>query len=350
MKRLGVVISVLAMLVGAAPALMAQEDSGPQILTSDLALENEVTSDSLTVNFVILSDAPVTEVTINGEKQQITAGDTVSISKQLSFTKARNLITISATDKNGKTRERVYAVTLKGAAAPAEHEAKLAYFASVKASYEIDGNPTNDLSTPIAIQGVDIKGVVKDSEQPDTRITLQATGGLTYGKWTAFVGGLSQTYGKSDNDGLNTQIVYFGGSGRWNLGGTRDFVLTYVFTDLNVGGNDYAQMHTISPAFELKSETEKADKTHTFALDLTSKNFASDTQTDGGQYALRWGYKRVNKDKLNQFESLIAYGTNTEGDKLDDYSYLGANFDWINRWEKGFRFDAGFGFEYRNFP
>src|SRR5690349_19001107 len=232
MKRLGVVISVLAMLVGAVPALMAQEDSGPQILTSDLALENEVTSDSLTVNFVILSDAPVTEVTINGEKQQITAGDTVSISKQLSFTKARNLITISATDKNGKTRERVYAVTLKGAAAPAEHEAKLAYFASVKASYEIDGNPTNDLSTPIAIQGVDIKGVVKDSEQPDTRITLQATGGLTYGKWTAFVGGLSQTYGKSDNDGLNTQIVYFGGSGRWNLGGTRDFVLTYVFTDL----------------------------------------------------------------------------------------------------------------------
>lgn len=229
-------------------------------------------------------------------------------------------------------------------------EVKLTYAVLVKGAYEIDGNPTNDLSSPIAIEGIDIKGVVKDSDQPDTRITLQATGAVTYGPWTAFVGALRQTYSKADNEGLNTQLLYAGGAGRFNLGGTRDFVLTYAFTDLNVGDNDYAQMHTVSPAFEFRSSDNQGSYTHVLALDYTAKDFASSTQKDGGQYALRWGYKSLDAAKQDQFDSIIAYGTSTEGIKELDYSYLGANLDWINRWDSGFRFDIGFGFEYRSFP
>ncbi len=346
MRRLVMAMLVTIGLSGFSPLLMAQEEAGPQILTSDLALENDVTGDTLTANFVILSNGAVTVVTINGENQTITPGDTVLVTKELKFTKQQNLVTVVATDKEGKSRTRTYLVRYKGAAP----EEKLTFGATVKASMEIDGNPTNDLSSPIAIKGVDINGVVKDSEQPDTRTTLQASGTLTYGKWTGFIGALNQTYGKADNDGLNTQILYLGGTGRFNQGGTRDFLMTYVFTDLNVGGNDYAQMHTISPAYESRSEDKKGFYRHTFAFDYTLKDFSSSTQKDGGQYALRWNYNSQNPSKLNTFDSIIGYGTSTEGIKEQDYSYLGANLDWANRWDAGFRLDSGFGFEYRDFP
>jgi hypothetical protein len=346
MKRFGTLMLVALGLSGIVPPLMAQEEAGPQILTSDLALENDVTADSMVANFVLISNSQITAVTINGEPQQITPGDTVLITKELRFTKQQTLVTVVATDKEGRKRERSYLVRFKGA--PVEE--KLTYVVSVKGAYETDGNPTNDLSSPISIKGVDIKGVVKDSEQPDTRITLQASGAVTQGKWTGFVGALQQNYGKADNKGLNTQILYFGGSGRFNLGGTRDFLIAYAFTDLNLGSNDYAQMHTISPAFETRSEDNKGFYKHQFGLDYTSKNFASATQTDGGQYALRWNYNSLNAARKNNYESTIGYGTSTEGIKEQDYSYLGANQDWINRWDSGFRFDIGFGLEYRNFP
>lgn len=351
MRQLGVATLVVLGLSGFAPALMAQQqpaqaDEGPQILTSDLALENDVTADTLTANFVVISNTQVTGVTINGEAQQITPGDTVMVTKELKFTKQQSLVTVVATDKDGKSRTHSYLVRFKGA--PVEE--KLTYAVTVKASLEVDGNPTNDLSAPIAIKGVDIKGVVKDSEQPDVRTTLQATGALTSGKWTGFVGALRQTYAKADNEGLNTQILYLGGTGRFNLGGTRDFLITYAFTDLNVGNNDYAQMHTISPAYETRSEDKKGFYRNTFALDYTLKDFASSSQKDGGQYALRWDYNSLNAARQNSFESIIAYGTSTEGIKEQDYSYLGANLDWINRWDSRLRIDAGFGLEYRNFP
>lgn len=346
LKRLAGVAMALLAVAAFVPASPAQEDGGPQILTSDLALETEAASDTLTASFAVVSDAPVTRVAINGEEQPITPADTVLVTKQLRFTQQRTIVTVSATDQNGKTREKSYAVVFKGA----PPEVKLTYAVLVKGAYEIDGNPTNDLSSPIAIEGIDIKGVVKDSDQPDTRITLQATGAVTYGPWTAFVGALRQTYSKADNEGLNTQLLYAGGAGRFNLGGTRDFVLTYAFTDLNVGDNDYAQMHTVSPAFEFRSSDNQGSYTHVLALDYTAKDFASSTQKDGGQYALRWGYKSLDAAKQDQFDSIIAYGTSTEGIKELDYSYLGANLDWINRWDSGFRFDIGFGFEYRSFP
>jgi hypothetical protein len=347
MKRLTGTMLVLLGLAGWVPAAQAQDDGGLQILTSDLALENEVTSEKLVANFVIVSNSQVTSVVIDGEAQTVTPGDTVLVTKEFHFTKQRTVVTISATDKDGKTRERSYVVVFKGAA----EEVKLVYGVTVKAAYEIDGNPTQDLSSPISIQGVSIKGVVKDSEQPDTRITLQAGGSLTYGKWTGFVGALSQTYAKSDNKDLNVQMLYLGGTGRFNLSGTRDFLVTYSFTDLNVGSNDYAQMHTISPAYESRSEDNKGFYKHTLAFDYTLKDFSSSTQTDGGQYALRWNYNSTNAAKRNTFDSIIAYGTSTEGDKdqLQDFDFLGANLDWVNRGESGLRFDIGFGLEYRSF-
>lgn len=344
--RWAAAILVALSVTGWAAVSRAQEEAGPQVMTSDLAVENEVQTDSLTASFVVVSDANITALSINGEPQQFTPGDTVQVTKTFKFTKPRTLITLSATDQNGKTKERTWAVNFKNAPV----EKALTWAVTVKAAEEVDTNPTLDLSSPIAIKGVDIKGVVKDSKQSDTRTTLQGDGSITYGQWTGFVGAYEQVYGKADNKGLKVLATYAGGTGRFNMGGTRDFLATYTFTDLNIGDNDYAQMHTITPAFEFRSEDNKGSYTHTLALDYTQKNFASGSQTDGGQADVRWNYHRLNADKLNQFDSVIALGNYTEGIKEQDYSYVGFNTDWIYRWDTGLRIDWGLGFEYRDFP
>jgi hypothetical protein len=64
----------------------------------------------------------------------------------------------------------------------------------------------------------------------------------------------------------------------------------------------------------------------------------------------RWAYNSTDAAGQDAFDSVIVFGNSTEGVKEQDYSYYGFDFDWINRWDAGFRFDIGFGLQYRSFP
>ncbi len=72
----------------------AQENEAPQVLTSDLALRQVVTSEKLTVNFVIVDDDKVVKVTIDGEEQNFTPEDTVILVKEFTFSTGRRVINV----------------------------------------------------------------------------------------------------------------------------------------------------------------------------------------------------------------------------------------------------------------
>jgi hypothetical protein len=343
-----VALAVGAVLLAASAWAQSKADEeaegAPQILTSDLAQEQEVREERMTVNFVIVGSAPITRVLINGEPQALVEGDTALVSKELRFESAVNTVRVSATDSAGRTREKVFVVRRGGAAA-----AEVVTNFSLEARYEVDGNPTNDLSSPVPIQGLTLQGVVKDSEQADTRATVRGSGSVSQGRWTGFGGALTQTYTKEVNKGLALQMVYLGGSARFQMTGASDFLLSYIFTNLGVGGHDYVNIHTVTPLVEFRSEDRDGAYRHQLAMDLSYKDFAQADQKAGADYALRWNYRSLDAERQDSFESVTAYGTNTEGKEVTDFTYIGWDADWKNRWDVGLRFDAGFGLQMRNF-
>jgi hypothetical protein len=302
-------------------------------------------SSPLTVNFAIVSSAPIRSIAIDGVEQTFTKADTVLLSKTFDLKTERTVITVKVVDEKGRQGLRSYAVRLPGA--PSER--KFALSVAVEGRLEVDDNPTQDLSLPFPVSGFNASGVVKDSQQADTRVTLKAAVAASDGRWTAFGGAQQQAYGKASNEGLNTQVIYLGGSGRFNIAGTRDFLITYLYADVNVGTGDYEVLQTVTPALESRSEDSAGFYRHTYSLDYTMKDFASGTQTDGGQAALRWNYLRQNAAKLNSFETTVAAGNSTEGVKELDYTFGSGDFDWKYRWERGARFEWGLGYQYRSY-
>ena len=244
--RYSSVLLALALCAWAAPAAAqdeGEESLAPQILTSDLARRHILTEDRISVDFVIVDSDNVTRVTINGEPQQFTPSDTVVITKEFVFTEDRTVIEVTATDEQGNERTLQYFVFRPGAQVAAE-EPGLNYFVRVSLAFEIDDNPSNDLSSPIDIEGVDVEGVVPDDEQEDSRFVVQALGGVIGDRWNAFVGVLSQNYSKSENENFNTRMIFLGAGYRAGAASESAFVARYLFNDTDLGSFDYAQQHT----------------------------------------------------------------------------------------------------------
>ncbi len=345
----------LAMSVSA-PGLMAQpappaqaaqpgdEENAPQVLSSDLIQVQEVKGDKLVVHFVVIGKSALKTITINGEAQNFEPSDTVAITKEFSITQPQTLITVTAVDVNGLSREKQYLVTQPGVAKAAELKFNFVF----NARFEIDENPTNDLSLPF---GVTIPNVTLNRvNNTDSRTNLTGTGVISYGSWSALLGANQIDYTKAVNKPLGVQLLYGGGGYRYEINENNALAANLMLSKLSIGGSDYDTMQAVSAAYEHRSADKEGFYSHKLGMDFTQKTFASASQTAGSQYAAKWDYNSLDAERQDNFESVIAYGTATEGDKLTDYSYYSFDFDWINRWSAGFRFDIGFGNQYRDYP
>jgi N-acetylneuraminic acid mutarotase len=106
------VLLLAVLIVTGGTAAFGQDDTGegPQILTSDLTRRQTITTDTFRVNFVIVDTDPVTEVTLNGEKQTIEPDQAIALTKEIDNRREQTVVTITATNRLGKKREKSYLV------------------------------------------------------------------------------------------------------------------------------------------------------------------------------------------------------------------------------------------------
>ena len=354
MKSKVFLISVTLILMMSWTASGQENELAPQILTSDLIRTQTVEEQTKEVSFVIVDSDNIVEVSIDGEPQVFEPNSTVVIDKTFTFKKGKSIITVVAVDEKGNKQEKTYLVGFQVTEDPAMVKAekkadKLFWKVQVGMDYEIDDNPTLDFSSPIDVEGLDIQGVVPDNEQPDNRQSVKATLILGLGKIIGIAGINQTTYAKSENEFLNSLAVYLGAGYRITLDNTRSLLLNFLFLDINVGTGDYSQNQIFSPAFQSSYKDSDGFYRHLFGLDYTIKSFADSNLSAGNQMVWKWEYNSLDAERLDNFKSLIAYGSGNDGTDISKNTYYGIDLDWENRWESGFKWDLGFGLKYINY-
>ena len=352
-------LSIKSILVGAAMVFaqgigFAQTvgENSPQIMTSDLSRKQIIKTDTKVVSFVFADDDKITEIEINGISQSFEAADTVVLTKKFRFKPGKTLIEVVARDEAGNTRQKSYLVGYQDdSVADEKSDKKSDFFFKVKfgLTYELDDNPTNDFSTPVKIEGLDVQGVVDDDEQPDYRTVVNATVLMGTETLSGFVGGVNTEYQKSENDFLNSQAVYAGLGLNLKMDGDTSFVMNYIFTDVNVAEKDFSQAHTLSPGFLFRSSDNDGFYKHLLAVSYTATDFADETKNDDPSSGLKWEYNSLDKEKQDNFRFLAAVGTSTSGTEESEVSYKNMDFDWENLWDSDFKWDLGFGIQHREF-
>lgn len=83
---------------------------GPQILTSDLARRQTIEKETLTASFLFVDEQPIVDIRINGEPQQFTQDTSVVIRREFDNRKEQQVIEVSATNVEGKTRLKSFLV------------------------------------------------------------------------------------------------------------------------------------------------------------------------------------------------------------------------------------------------
>ena len=347
-------MALLAGLCLGGSGLLAQEDAQekdgpPEILSSDLTLKTQLDSDRLEVTFVVVDADKVKEVTIDGEAQKFEPDDTVVITKMMVFTQDVTKITVVATDEKGNSKTVVYTVYLPGVDPEkiAAKKAGLAWFVTYNVRYEIDTNPSNDLSSPIDIEGIKLEGVVPDDQQTDNRTNITAFGGIRLGNWT-FYGGLTRIgYSKADfAERYDVEMNLLGFSHRISGGG---FEIGYLFNDINLGVGDYALTHTVSPGWRTISNDQEGNHQTLWGLDIVNKDYAGSTQDATTVFGLKWDYKFLDKEKQDAYRRKIVMGTASEGIEVSEFTYLGIDMDWSWKYDSGLLWDLGLGFHYRDY-
>lgn len=325
----------------------------PQILTSDLALKQMIEDPVKVVSFVIVDSDNIIEVTINGEKQEFMPAPVVEITKKFRFNPGRTLIEVVATDEAGNMRGKTFLVGLgEGIKLGLEEEKKPARFswkADVGFNYESDSNPTLDISTPIEIGGLDLEGVVLDSEQTDIRTTGNVLFSGGYGNLFGYLGYAVSKYSKKDNELLNSEVVFTGIGYYIPFSKTSNILLNGQFIDINVGEADYSQNGTLSTGVEFKKDNEKGIRKHLFAIDYTHKDFAAKERGTGSQGEFKYKFNSLDAEKLDDFQFKFVAGSGDDGFKVTENTFVETDFDWFNKWEMGLKFDIGFGMAYRNY-
>jgi hypothetical protein len=338
-------------------SLLAQDDvdpnAAPQILTSDLIRKQVVYEPTQTVSFVFVDDDIIERIEINGEAQEFESASTIAITKKYTFQAGRTVITVIAADEKGNERTKQFLVgyNLKDDKQFSEEKAEpeIKWMVNVKASYEDDDNPTQDLSTPVKLGDLEISGVIPDEEQPDTRITLGATAVVIVDTMYAFAGVEQTNYSKSENDFLNSRALFLGAGLSMAMSDDSAFVMSYMLLDINVGGEDFSQNHVFSPGLLFESKDSDGSYKDLIAIDYTIKDFADSQFENGSEIVLKWTYESFDPEKQDKYYRIFAYGTVNDGTEISEYTFWQMDFDWFNKWDSGLLFDIGTGFQYRTY-
>jgi hypothetical protein len=357
LKILRILILINSFLLLFLSSLLAQDDvdanSAPQILTSDLLRKQIVYEPIQTVSFVFVDDDLIERIEINGETQEFKSASTIVITKKYTFKEGRTVITVAASDEQGNERIKKflvgYGIKDDKKFTDQKTDSEITWAVSVKAAYENDDNPTRDLSSPVKLGDLEIEGVVPDEEQPDTRTTLGATMVVSMDKIYSFAGGEQTNYSKPENDFLNSQAIFFGAGLSMAMSDDSDFLMSYMFLDINVGGEDFAQNHVFSPGLLFKSKDSDGSYKDLIGIDYTMKEFA-DSQFDAGSaMVLKWTYESWDVEKQDKYYRIFAYGSVNDGTEISEYTFWQMDFDWFNKWDSGFLFDIGTGFQHRTY-
>jgi hypothetical protein len=326
------------------------ENLPPEVLSSELTLKTLLETDRLDVTFVIVDSDNVTRVTIDGEPQTFEPADTVVIGKRFVFSRPVTLVRVSAEDERGNRKSVTFTVYGPGIdpEAVAAEAAQLQWFVTYDLRLERDTNPSNDLSSPIKIEGIDLTGVIPDDQQEDTRRTATITGGITKGPWNAFAGVSRLNYSKdafADRFDVAANMV---GGGYRTVGGGLE--LGYLFTDINLGEFDYAVTHTLTPGWRSSAEGAAGSTQSVYFLEVTSKDFANqEVQENTTVFALKWNKTTLDSAGQDTFRRLLALGNASEGIAASEFNYLALDLDWGWRWDAGFLWNIGFGWQYRDY-
>ena len=327
----------------------------PRIFSPDLIRKQEIPDSEQVYSFIFLDTDTIVKITINNEEQSFSPGKTVVITRKFEFDQGKSLIRVVAVDEKGNRSQRSFLIgygekerQYVSTSADATDDAARPYHwkADVSLGFEMDSNPTNDMSSAME----PIYGVVPEDNQADTRLVLNGTASTEYGDYNA-VGGISAIrYSKSENDFLNTLLMYGGLGYKSYLSNGRSWMLDAMLTDINMGGYDYALVQTVSPGMEFRSRGKRGEyRSLILGLDLIYKDFAIKSRTDGLQGTLKYDFRSLDESKHHLFHHLLALGTSTEGNKPSEYSFLRLDFDWKNTWDSGLRWDFSFGVQHRTF-
>jgi hypothetical protein len=241
-----------------------------------------------------------------------------------------------------------YGVPIEATEAEKAKEEKLKFGFAFDVRYEVDDNPTQDLSLPISVSDIgELEGVVDDSEQEDNRTVVKGLVTANRGKLSGYAGFVDTSYDKAINKLLNSQVIFLGGN--LKFGGSSQYLLGASWSDVNLGGADYATQLTVSPAYESRGSDEDGTNRKLYGLDVTSKSFADSARENGTELGLKRAYSSLDKAKQDSYKSLFAIGTRTEGTLESEFNYFRSDFDWVNKWDSGVKWDIGFGYQYRDY-
>ena len=339
---------IVAPLAGQVTAPKPANNQPPRIMTTSLMRKQRVDQPNLVVHFVVVDDDPIVAVSINGVAQKFNAANTLLLSRKFSFEPGRTLISVVATDQKGNQQSRSFLVLYEPdpekAVAQTDPADRLNWNVVIELGSEEDSNPTEDLSSPVKLGDLELQGVVEDSQQTDTKQKIRLIAVATRKEFNGLVGVAKSTYAKQVNELLNSQMIFAGAGWKHPLSETLSFKADYLFSDINLGANDYAQYHGLTPGLLWETQTKEETSSHFFTFDLVLKQFADTGQKDGHQNGFKWLYQNTDLDK-DKFVSLIAFGTGTQGTAESEESYFTMNFDWHNQWSGPF-WDLGFGMQY----
>jgi hypothetical protein len=325
----------------------------PQILTSDLMRKQIIETPTILVTFVFIDNDNITYVEINGEEEDITPDKTIVVRKKFTFFPGRTLIKVKAIDEHGLEMEKHYLVGFEteDEGLLMEEDKKDSFFwsASINLKYEYDDNPTNDASLPIKVGDLDLQGVIDDDEQPDYRKVFGGTLSAKYGSFSTSFGGIETTYNKPDNDFLNSRAIFIGLGFRTALTDSIHYQLNYLYLDININKYDYSSNQKIDTGFQFANKDSDGYYNHYLGISYLEKDFAAADQEKGSQSSINWTYDSLDAESLDLFRSNIAYGNSSDGNEDSEFTYSNWDFDWFNRWEAGFKWDLGFGFQQRQY-
>ncbi|MBT3226375.1 MAG: hypothetical protein HOK67_21955 [Deltaproteobacteria bacterium] len=328
------------------------QNQPPRILSPDLVRKQEILNSEQVFSLVFIDSDMIVKITINNVEQVFEAAKTVVITRNFEFEQGKSLIQVVAVDEAGNSSERSFLIgygekELKYISdATDDTDSGFNWKADVKVGFELDSNPTNDMSSAVK----PLYGVVPENNQADSRWVLDGIVSANYGPYSAVGGASAIRYAKGENDFLNS-LLMFGGIGyKSYLSHGRTWMLDAMLTDINVGGYDYALVQTVSPGIEFRSRGIRGEyRSLLLGVDVIFKDFAIVSRTDGLQGTLKYDFRSLDETKHHLFHHLLALGNSSEGTKQSEYTFLKLDFDWKNIWDFGLRWDFSFGVQHRTF-
>ena len=324
----------------------------PRILSPDLVRKQEILNSEQVFSLVFIDSDKIVEISINNVAQTFAADKTVVLTQKFAFDQGKSLIQVVAVDEKGNRSERSFLIGYGDkevqlvSDSTSDTEEGFSWKADVSVGFEMDNNPTNDMSSAVE----PVFGVVPEDNQADTRLALDGIVSAKLGNYTG-VGGVSVIrYSKSENDFLNSLLMFWGLGYRGYPTNGRSWILDAMLTDINVGGYDYAMVQTVSPGIEFRSRGKRGEyRSLLLGLDVIFKEFAILSRTDGFQGTLKYDFRSLDETKNHLFHHQFALGNSSEGTKQSEYSFLRADFDWKNTWDSGLRWDFDVGIQYRTY-